>query len=117
MKLLADENIPTRTLDLLKDQGVDIVSILSFRLGLSDDDVLRVAQEQERVLVTFDRDFGELVFRKKAETKGIVLLRFTPKSAEQLAQRLKALLESEAELEAHFVVLDEKRVRLTPLRR
>ena len=55
MKLLADENIPTRTLD--------IVSILDFRLGLGDDDVLRVAKEQEIVLVTFDTDFGELVFR------------------------------------------------------
>ncbi|HKZ42561.1 MAG TPA: DUF5615 family PIN-like protein [Candidatus Hodarchaeales archaeon] len=117
MKLLADENIPTRTLDLLKHQGMDIVSILDFRLGLSDDDVLTVAKEHERVLVTFDKDFGDIVFRTRAETKGVVLLRFTPKSPEQLARRLKALLDSEIQLEDHFVVLNDKRIRLTPLRR
>ena len=117
MKLLADENIPVRALDLLKQERVDIVSVLDFTQGLSDDDVLTIAMEQERVLVTFDKDFVDIIFRTRAETKGVVLLRFMPKSPEQLARRLKALLDSEIQLEDHFVVLNDKRIRLTPLRR
>lgn len=117
MKLLTDENIPARTLELLRAQGVDIVSILTIGVGLDDRDVLRVANEQQRILVTFDKDFGDLVFRSGTETKGVVLLRFTPSSPEDIAGKLKALLNSGMELDNHFVVLDEERIRLTLLRK
>jgi len=43
MKFIADENIPVRALDLLKQERVDIVSVLDFTQGLSDDDVLTIA--------------------------------------------------------------------------
>ena len=117
MKLLADENIPARALELLKVQGVDVVSVLTIGVGLDDRDVLRAANEDQRVLVTFDKDFGDLVFRSGTQTRGVVLLRFTPSSPEQIAGKLKALLESGMEVEHHFVVLDEERVRFTPIRK
>lgn len=117
MKFLADENIPTVALDLLRDEGVDIVSILAVGRGLKDRDVLGVANEQGRLLVTFDKDFGDLVFRTGMEMKGLVLLRFTPTPPEQVAQKLKALLDSGVKLENNFVVIDKERIRLTPIRR
>ncbi len=80
MRFLADENIPALTLDLLGKQGVDIVSILAVGKALMDRDVLRAANEQDRILVTFDKDFGDLVFGSKMETRGVVLLRFMPTS-------------------------------------
>ncbi len=117
MKFLADENIPTLTMDLLRDQGIDIISILAVGRGLKDSDLLRTANEQGRFLVTFDKDFGDLVFKTGMQTKGVVLLRFTPTSPEQVAQKLKALLESGVKLENNFAVIDEERIRLTPIRR
>jgi predicted nuclease of predicted toxin-antitoxin system len=73
-------------------------------VGLDDPDVLAAANEQRRVLVTFDKDFGDLVFRTGTQTKGVVLLRFIPRSPEHVALKLKALLDSGIELENHFVV-------------
>lgn len=117
MKFLADENIPELTLDLLRKQEIDIVSILSVGTAVKDRDVLRIANEQDRLLVTFDKDFGSLVFSAGMETKGVVLLRFTPTSPEQVAQKLKALLDSGVELENNFVAIGEERIRVTSIRR
>lgn len=117
MKLLANENIPARALDLLRRQGVDIVSVLTIAAGLNDPDVLRVAKEQQRILVTFDKDFGDLAFRRGIETRGVILLRFTPSSPEHIARKMSALLDSATELENHFVVLDEERIRATLIRK
>jgi predicted nuclease of predicted toxin-antitoxin system len=69
----------------LKRKGVDIVSVIEFSPGLSDVKVLDLANREDRVLVTFDKDFGELVVRERANVKGLILLRFTPKSSENVA--------------------------------
>jgi predicted nuclease of predicted toxin-antitoxin system len=117
MKFLADENLPELTLDLLRKQEVDILSVLSVGTGLKDRDVLRIANEQGRLLVTFDKDFGDLVFSAGMQTKGVILLRFRPTSPEQVAHKLKALLDSGVELEGNFVVLGDEGIRVTPVRR
>lgn len=117
MKFPANENIPTRTLDLLRKQGVDIISILAVGIGMKDRDVLRTAIEQDRLLVTFDKDFGDLVFSARTVKKGVVLLRFAPTSPEQVAQKLKSLLDSGVKLENNFVVLGEERIRVTPIKK
>lgn len=113
MRFLADENVPARSVDLLRLEGLDILHILSKGAGLTDREVLDEAESQRRILITFDRDFGELVSRRGAKAKGIILLRFAPKSPEQVAQKIKALVESGIPLEGQFVVLEKERVRLT----
>ena len=60
MKLLADENIPLVSVRGLRDLGHDIVSIAEQSPGISDEEVLRLSRAQGRVIVTFDRDYGEL---------------------------------------------------------
>jgi predicted nuclease of predicted toxin-antitoxin system len=63
MKLLLDQDVYAVTISFLKDLGHDVVPVA--RIGLSqaeDEEILRVAQQQERILVTRDRDFGNLVF-------------------------------------------------------
>ena len=62
MRLLADENVPLATVRALQDKGLDIVMIRDIRPGATDSEVLHIARDQSRVLVTLDRDFGELVF-------------------------------------------------------
>jgi predicted nuclease of predicted toxin-antitoxin system len=56
--ILADENVPLEAVKTRRRKSVDIVSVIEFSLGLSDMEVLDLANREGRVLVTFDKDFG-----------------------------------------------------------
>lgn len=91
--------MPLEAVKALKRKGVDIVSVIEFSPGLSDVKVLDLANREDRVLVTFDKDFGELVVRERANVKGLILLRFTPKSSQQIARRMWQILTSQIPVE------------------
>ena len=63
MKFLADENIALAVVSFLRKQGHDVASITEISPGSSDASVLLKAEEEQRILVTSDTDFGELVYR------------------------------------------------------
>jgi predicted nuclease of predicted toxin-antitoxin system len=63
MKFLADENFPLSSVHILQESGIDIKSIALENSGIKDVDVLQFALGEQRTLLTFDRDFGELVFK------------------------------------------------------
>lgn len=116
-KLLADENIPQKTVQSLKQRGIDITSVTDTSLGLSDRAVLELGNVNERVIVTFDKDFGELVFRQRLDTKGIMLLRFTPTSSEQIAEKIVQALTRQTTIKNKIIVVKEDRIRVTSLRK
>jgi predicted nuclease of predicted toxin-antitoxin system len=89
---LADENNPLKTVQSLRMKGINIISITETSPGLSDKQVLETANRQNRIIITFDTDFGNLVIRQKLKTKGIILLRFKPKSAQHIADTIVSLL-------------------------
>jgi len=78
--------------------------------------VLDLANREDRILVTFDKDFGELIVREKARVKGLILLRFTPKSPRQIARRIWQILTSEIPLENSLLIVKEYTVRLIRLK-
>jgi len=116
IKLLADENIPVKTVQVLKRKGVDIKSLLDLSPGLKDLAVAAIANRENRAIVTFDKDFGELVFKKRLKVKGLILLRFTPISPEQVAVRIEHILVKDIPIENRLVVVREDRVKVTLLR-
>ena len=116
IKLLADENIPIKAVDALKRKGINIISVTEFSPGLSDRKVLNLANRKERIVVTFDKDFGKLVFKEKLKSKGLVLLRFIPRSPQQLAKRIEYLLATEIPIENHILIVKEDSVRVIPLK-
>jgi predicted nuclease of predicted toxin-antitoxin system len=94
MRFLADENIPRASLHALRAAGHDVLSIAESFPGMADSDVLRSGIEQGRILITFDRDFGALVFRASTPAEpGIVLFRLVPMDPEEPASVLLALME------------------------
>jgi len=115
-KFLADENIPIKAVDALRQKGVDIISILEISPGLSDGEVLDLANRRGRVIITFDTDFGKLAFKKKLKVKGIVLLRFTPRSPQQIAKRIEYLIVAGIPIENCFLIVREHSVRAIPIR-
>jgi len=100
----------------LKRKGLDIVSVIELSLGLKDKEVLNLANKEERIIVTFDKDFGELVVRRRVKVKGLILLRFIPRSSQQVAEKIWQVLESEIPLENNLPVVREHTIRVIKLK-
>ena len=116
MRLLADENIPRRMVEALRSHGHDVAWVCSDAPGSADSSVLAAARCDGRVLLTFDKDFGELAFRKGLPAGcGIVLFRMVAGSPTKIAQHAVAVLESRTDWSGHFSVIMEDHVRMTPL--
>ena len=119
MKLLLDQDVYAATARFLGDLGHDVVQ--AAQLGLaqaSDEELLRVAQEQGRILVTRDRDFGSLVFVRELGS-GVIYLRGVPSTLRAVHGQLERVLETypEEALSAAFVVVEPDGHRLRRLPR
>lgn len=116
MRILANENFPGKAVASLIDRGHDVIWVRTEAPGISDQDVLSRAQAEGRVLITFDKDFGELAFRYGLPSKcGVVLFRMAAPSPEHVARVAVAALESRDDWQGHFAVVEDARVRMTPL--
>jgi predicted nuclease of predicted toxin-antitoxin system len=117
VRLLADENFPTAGVAALRAAGHDVAAVAEAHPGVSDEVVLAWAREEDRVLVTFDRDFGELLFRRgAAPPPGLVYLRFVPKTPEEPGILLATLAaRAQIVLEGQLTVMDARTIRQRPL--
>jgi predicted nuclease of predicted toxin-antitoxin system len=83
VEFMADENIPTATVDALRSAGHDVLSIAEEQPGSPDDVVLDLAVAQSRILITFDTDFGRFLHSYPFPgLSDVMLLRFPPRSPE-----------------------------------
>jgi predicted nuclease of predicted toxin-antitoxin system len=116
MRFLANENYPGDAVTALRQRGHDVAWVRTDAPGSMDPDVLKRAQLDERILLTFDKDFGELAFRAKLPAAcGIVLFRIPTPSADYVARVTVAAIESRTDWAGHFAVVEEDQIRLTPL--
>lgn len=117
MRFLADENFPRPALEALRNAGWEVFSVAEERSGISDGEVAALCSESQRVLLTFDKDFGELVFRQGLSAgSGVVLFRLVPKSPEEAADIALALVKSQPDLNGTFCVVTRDRIRVRPMR-
>lgn len=77
MNILADEGVDKPIVDALRGSGFDVMYILETNRGAEDNLILNIAEAQQRILITQDKDFGELVYRLKYAHFGIILIRIT----------------------------------------
>ena len=116
MQILADENIPRIIVSALRQHGHDVLWVMEAAPGSPDRSVLQLASDQHRLLLTFDLDFGELIFRmKQLFPYGIILLRIPILPPEQLARFVLQTLESRDDWANHFSVLDGQSLRMISL--
>ncbi|MBX2957567.1 MAG: DUF5615 family PIN-like protein [Cyclobacteriaceae bacterium] len=112
MKLLADENIPLDTVELLEDAGYDVLSILKKYSGISDREIIHLSNKEERLIITFDKDFGFHVFDEGLLPKmGIIFLRDAELIPEKTAHLLIKLLQSGSSFKGNMTVVTEYFVR------
>ena len=113
MKFLTDENIGFKVINPLRKNGFDIKSILETNPGADDVKVLSIANTEDRILITTDKDFGELVYVNKLVHAGVILLRLSNDSSENKIKVLKSLFKLHLEeLEKAFTVVTENKVRI-----
>ena len=117
LKFILDENVPLSIFKKLQTAGVDCILITEIQKGATDRKVLQIAKEQEKILVTFDKDFGYLIFRENVPIpKGIILLKFPMSSPEDSAERFWDFIVNYAErLEGNFIVVEENQIRIRSL--
>ncbi len=117
MNFLADENFPMPSVRRLRQAGHDVLAIITNAPGSADEDILIQADSQQRIILTFDRDFGELIFRFKAKTNiGVVYFRFEPASPEEPARLLLQILNSpNMVLHKYFTIVERGYIRQRPL--
>ncbi len=113
MKFLANENFPYPSVQLLLDKGFDVVAITKEMPGISDEEVMAFAKMENRIILTFDKDYGELIYKYgMKEPVSVVFYRYKGTDPEFAGTFLIDLLsESTVSLDNTFTVIDEKNIR------
>lgn len=112
MRFLVDECTGPAVARWLGKRGHEIFSVYDDAPGISDAEVLRRAHEEERILITNDKDFGEKVYRGENPHCGIVLLRLDNERSQNKIAVLGRLLEEYADrLPGRFIVATAEQVR------
>jgi predicted nuclease of predicted toxin-antitoxin system len=115
MNIVADESVAGAILERLRQDGLVVQAIREFAPGSSDEVVLDTAEKAKVILLTEDKDFGELVHRQRALHQGVVLLRLAG-----LSRALRAALVSDAfklhaaEFLGAFTVITHSGIRIRP---
>src|SRR5690349_13206403 len=116
MRLSANENFPGAAVNALRQAGHDVFWVRTDLGGATDEQVLGHASAEGRVLLTFDKDFGELAFRLGLPAAcGIILFRIPTDSPEAVAGVVVRAVQSRPDWSGVFAVVEPDRVRLRPL--
>jgi predicted nuclease of predicted toxin-antitoxin system len=113
MKFVADESVDFPIVERLRQDGHSVWAVVEMDAGIADDLVLDHANQQNAVLLTADKDFGELVFRLKRLNLGVVLVRLAglpPKRKAEIVARVIA--EKGEELKEAFSVITANALRI-----
>lgn len=113
MKFLADESLDVPIVEELRHVGHEVQYVAEMSPGINDDSVLDLARREDALLLTADRDFGDLVFRQRRVTAGVVLVRLAGLSIpEKTTIVLKAVQAYEDQLPRAFTVISAGAVRV-----
>lgn len=117
MRFLANENFPLASVRRLRELGYDIVAVIEDSPGIEDPQVLARAAREARIVLTFDRNYGELIYRLGLPAPlGVIYFRFDPLTPEEPVEHmLRLLTASDLSLEGKFTVAERGQVRQRPL--
>jgi len=116
MNFIADENVERQVVARLRQDGHQVFDVANMDPGISDDEVLSLANESQAVLLTADQDFGELVFRQGRSTMGIVLIRLAGLHPEKKAALVSSMINMhEEEIRNSFSVITSGLLRIRKL--
>jgi predicted nuclease of predicted toxin-antitoxin system len=114
MKIVADENIDFQVIRKLRELDFDVFSISESSFSIKDKEVLKVAYEKNALLITEDKDFGELVYRFRLPNKGVLLIRLSDDLPRDLTVKIvvETVIKNYNLLIDSFSVLDDTKIRI-----
>lgn len=116
IKFLADVNVEKPLVDYLLKQGYDMKWVPDYNCEMPDEDLLQLANQEKRILITNDKDFGDLIFLQKKVSAGTILFRVKgQKSQEKIKLMKKLLMGYRDKLLNHYVVITKAKIRIVPL--
>ncbi|HVT60535.1 MAG TPA: DUF5615 family PIN-like protein [Thermoanaerobaculia bacterium] len=115
MRFLADESCDFAVVRALRAAGHDVVAVAEVARKIEDAEVIDRAVRESRVLLTEDKDFGQLVYAGARESSGVILIRFPPSARPALPSLvLETIGQHGEQLAGSFVVVKPRRVRIRP---
>ena len=112
MRFLVDECTGPKVANWLRDQGYEVFSVYEESSGMNDDDIIIKVFDENWILITNDKDFGEKVYREHRSHRGVILLRLKDETASNKIETLRRLLDAYTDrLPDCFVVVSETQVR------
>lgn len=112
MRFLANENFPDPSIHILRGRGLDVRSIRTDAPGIPDLEVIAKAKAEDRIVLTFDKDYGELIFKHGMEHPPAVLfLRYRGADPTVAATLVLELVASGTTLDGRFTVIEEEGIR------
>ena len=117
MKFLIDANLGRKFTNLTNKAGYDAVFINDLLTKASDEDILILAERENRIVITNDKDFGELIFKSKKASSGVILLRLKNDTSSARQKYVHYLIKNFPDrLKSSFIVIEEKQIRIRKLR-
>jgi predicted nuclease of predicted toxin-antitoxin system len=116
VRFLADENVPRAVGDALRRRGHDVKAVQDIGKGASDQEIGGVAVREERIILTFDKDFGDVARRQLSARSGLILLRFTPRDPPEAVDIVLRALAARRQWRGYISVIERGRVRVRSLR-
>jgi predicted nuclease of predicted toxin-antitoxin system len=116
MKFLANENFPGPSIELLQQQGLDVLSIVEYAPGIiSDEDVMKLATVENRTILTHDSDYGELIFRLGYKPpEGVIYFRIYDFEPTDPGHIFLTLLNQKADFTHKLTVVSDRSLRQRP---
>ena len=113
MDIVADEGIDRQIVETLRSKGHSVFYVKEEMPGVIDEEVLQTANEKGCILITQDKDFGELVFRTKLLHQGIILIRLSGLKPIEKANLVATTIETyQTEIINVFVVINKNQVKI-----
>jgi len=114
MRFLADESCDYLLVKTLREEGHDVLAVSEIMPRLEDSDVIQLSVREKRILLTEDKDFGQLVYAHGQSSVGVIFLRFPFSARTQISRDLSILIEQQGErLIGCFVTIQPGRIRIS----
>ncbi len=116
MRFLVDECTGPKVSNWLRSEGFEVFSVFNEQRGAKDIEILEKAYSENWIVITNDKDFGEMIFRMRLKHHGVIFLRLDDERADNKIKVLRQLLLNYSErLEGQFVTVGESKVRFAEM--
>ncbi len=113
LKLLFDVGVSKKTEIYFREKGFDVLAVRDINPFMTDKDILKLAVKEKRLVITMDKDFGELVFNSKEFHSGVLLLRMEDAGWKQKTKVLSEIfLNYSEEINGSFSVYQDNKLRI-----